>query len=532
MLTDTRSESGTRRLYDEAASTLAQGLGAERAVIAYRDDVGVLALGGVYGHEWFALSDSPVSISLIRQVIESDSNLIYRDVRTDLDARANVSLQLSGAVSVMCIPFHTIDGVVAGAMYVDTVEKSGSFQRRELIFARDCAYWLEGCLAGNSYLPVPEIEAPQKLEKTSVSPISQGSAERGARRSDSRLKYQVPVDSTRLMICFRSLAALTQAGVMIHESLDLLARSSDDGNLGDVLTGLSDAVRNGEPLSSAMERYPRAFPSYLCSAIRIGERSGRLVRVLDVLSRDLEKGQRLIYKLRSALTYPFILSLACGLLLVLGPPYLLQGHLKMLAESGVALPFLTQCLIALSHLMAHPLFWLVLVTGGVAAGVYLRGETGRSRLLSLGRRLPVVGRLMSQVSMAQFTRILCLQLRSGLTILEALGQGRLNCGDPHLREALRAAEDGIRNGETLTEALKQTGHFPLSYLSFIEAGESVGTLEQMTEVIADYQEQELESNLEQFVVLVEPIILAVMGAVTALLLVATIKPTLLILQTL
>jgi type IV pilus assembly protein PilC len=67
---------------------------------------------------------------------------------------------------------------------------------------------------------------------------------------------------------------------------------------------------------------------------------------------------------------------------------------------------------------------------------------------------------------------------------------------------------------------------------FLEAGEQTGTLDRMAEWLADFYENEMEAALARFVSLAEPMIMAFMGAAAALLMVATIKPTILILQAL
>jgi general secretion pathway protein F len=334
------------------------------------------------------------------------------------------------------------------------------------------------------------------------------------------------------MVLFRSLATLTQAGVMIHEGLAALARSSADKRAQSVLQGLSQAVGNGEPLSTAMERYPNAFATSLSSAVRVGERTGRLVHVLDVVSRDLEKGQRLTYKLRSALAYPLMLSAACGLLMLFGPPYLLAGQLKILSESGQPMPLLTQALIMLSNLTGRPSFLIVFALAVAALGRWAASSSGQRLLWSWARHLPVLGRIVRTTSLARFSRSLSLQLRSGMTALEGLGNARKACSDPELAAALREAEDGLRNGRSLTEAFGDSGYFSVTYLSFIEAGEHSGTLVQLTDWLADFYEKELESELERFVSLAEPVLMMSMGFVTMLLLIATLKPTIAILQTL
>lgn len=532
MLKTALSDSRQRAVYEEAVATFAQGLSADRAVIAYLDNSKQLSLGAAYGFTSFSMSNAPISTTLLRDVVHSDRQLIYSDVREDLDLRSNVSLLLSGAVSVLCLPFYDDHGSVCGVLYADTTRKSGAFHRKELLFARDCAIWLEACLADRDNVARPELETETNRLGSSQKPKAATSAETDKqRRAGLGPSGQERVNPASLMVFFRSLATLTQAGVMLHESLDILARSSDDPNLAKIVDGLSRAVFRGEPLSGAMERYSLAFPSYLRSAVRVGERTGRLVQVLDVLSTELEKSQRLVYRLKSALTYPLFLSLACSAMLLLGPPYLLEGHLRVLADSGVPLPFLTQAMIGLSHLLGNPLFLLALTLGVLSIVLYIRSEEGNKRLFRTALRLPVVGKILALLSLSRFSRLLSLQLKAGLTALEALGQARLDAQDPKLQEALRLAEEGIRNGDSLAEALQHSDHFSPGFLSFIEAGEASGTLVKLTEWVADFQEQELESSLERLVTLVEPLIMAFMGFVTTVLLVATLKPTLLILQT-
>ena len=143
-----------------------------------------------------------------------------------------------------------------------------------------------------------------------------------------------------------------------------------------------------------------------------------------------------------------------------------------------------------------------------------------------------MGKALHLASVSRFSSSLSLQLRAGLTISEAISHMGNSVGDTELAQALQQANEGLRAGATLAEALAATEYFPKIFLSFIEAGESSGTLERLSQWVADYYESELETTLEGLTPLLEPIMLAVMGAVTALLLIATLKPTLMILETL
>ena len=49
----------------------------------------------------------------------------------------------------------------------------------------------------------------------------------------------------------------------------------------------------------------------------------------------------------------------------------------------------------------------------------------------------------------------------------------------------------------------------------VEVGESTGALQEMLNSLADFYDEEIETNLGRFVTLVEPILLIVMGIVIA-----------------
>ena len=523
------SESGVRALYQEAADTLARGIRADRAAIFFLDEKQTLSLGGVHGMASFPMTDCPFSVSILSEVLGRDQNRIYSNVPKDSDARDNISLQLSGAVSLLCVPFYDESDKPAGVLYADTSGRVNAFRRQELLYARDCANRLECCLAGRDNLPKPEPESKTAVPSPPVEPPEQARPKRGGL---SRPIASKRVRSASLMIFFRSLSTMLDAGVTINASLSLLAETSEDPAMGQVASGLLKIVLKGEPLSAAMERYPNVFSQAVRSTVRLGERTGRFVHVLDVLSTDLEKGQRLVYRLRSALTYPLALSAVCGLLLLLGPPYLLQGHLRMLQESGVPLPAFTQGMILLSSMVRHPVFFVLLAVGLFTSASWIRTEKGRAKLVDVGRRLPGIGGLLELLDMTLFVRAFSLQLRAGMTAVEGLQLSRQATESPVLKEALYEAERSLRDGATLTEAFAQSGHFSPAFLSFIETGESSGTLERLVAWLADFYERELEAKIDTMTSLAEPIILAVMGVVVAVLLVATVKPTLLILQTL
>jgi type IV pilus assembly protein PilC len=57
-----------------------------------------------------------------------------------------------------------------------------------------------------------------------------------------------------------------------------------------------------------------------------------------------------------------------------------------------------------------------------------------------------------------------------------------------------------------------------------EVGESTGALQEMLNAVADFYDEEIATNMERFVTLIEPVLLVVMGVVIAALLLALYMP--------
>lgn len=398
-------------LAEEAADLLKTGLKADRVAL-FRWQRGQLSLLATAGVLCFPLDQAPISMALVERLAAIDSNLLLNNASSDLETRNDPALRRSGAVSVLCLPFHDRNGYLVGMFYADTQRRPRAFARKELLFARECARWL-GCSeekGDNSPRPVPPHPAKAAVQQVAAVPA----------RTGERPAQDFHADPQEVTIFFRSLATMMAAGLMIHESLRLLARTAKDRRFSEVLEALSQTVTRGRPLSTALDAFPRAFPGYTRSAIKVGERSGRLAYILEILASDLEKSRKLILRVRSALLYPAFLAVACALMLGLGLPFMLRGHLEMLSGSGVPLPWLTHALARVCQAVSSPLSYGLAVGLLGALYAYLRTPAGAHRGRAWLLRVPKLGSALRTLALARFTRSLSLQLRSGLSAVEAL----------------------------------------------------------------------------------------------------------------
>jgi type IV pilus assembly protein PilC len=72
--------------------------------------------------------------------------------------------------------------------------------------------------------------------------------------------------------------------------------------------------------------------------------------------------------------------------------------------------------------------------------------------------------------------------------------------------------------------MSESGAFQDVAVKMVEVGESTGALQEMLHSLADFYDEEIETNLGRFVTLIEPILLIIMGMVIAGLLLSLYMP--------
>ena len=82
----------------------------------------------------------------------------------------------------------------------------------------------------------------------------------------------------------------------------------------------------------------------------------------------------------------------------------------------------------------------------------------------------------------------------------------------------------MKEGRSLSSALATTGYFPELAIDMIEVGESTGALPAMLSSVAEFYEDDVQTQMTAALALIEPIIMIFMGAFVAFVLIALYLP--------
>jgi len=371
-------------------------------------------------------------------------------------------------------------------------------------------------------------EARMRLESDGFRVFAISSAEEGL---SSVLPFggskKGKVKQADFLLFNQQFSALLRAGIPVLQAIGLLKTRSGSANLRVVLADVEEKIKNGIPLSEALEAQG-LFPRIYTASILAGEKSGALDDVLARFVEYLKRSVAVSRKLRGALAYPAFLMVAAFLMVGFLTLYIVPRMSDLFRNlSGTrSLPMITVAVVTLSSAITSNIWWLLplLLILGIASYFYLRSPGGRLVLHKFLLKLPVAGSLIRNMATSQLARSLSTLLSGGITVPDSWDIASQAIGNLELRRRSQGVLPMIREGKGFTQALEQAGWMPPLALDMIGIGEQSGSLREMLDEVASFYDAEAEVRLEQLTTLLEPLILLFMAGVVVVILLAIYLP--------
>ena len=330
----------------------------------------------------------------------------------------------------------------------------------------------------------------------------------------------------------RQLSTLTDAGLPMVQSLQILTDMQPPGPFKNAISSVSDEVQSGTMLSEGMARYPKIWDKLYTNLVKAGETAGALETILRRLAEFREKAQRLKKKVIGALIYPAaVLFIAVGILtfimIVIVPKFE-----KIFQELAIELPALTEFLIGTSRVVGS--YWWMIALGivflFVGGSLARKTESGGAIVDRIMLRFPVLGNVIRKSSVARFTRTLGTLVTSGVGFLDALDITKAATPNIVVRNAIQDVRDSVKEGETINEPLARSGVFNDIVVNMIKVGEETGELDKMLVKIADNYDEEVDEAVSAMMSLMEPILIVFMGGAVGFIVIALFLPLIQIIE--
>lgn len=318
---------------------------------------------------------------------------------------------------------------------------------------------------------------------------------------------------------------LIKAGLPILGSLDLLARRQKIPHFRTQLEDVAGRVKTGESISSAFEAQG-GFPVVYTTTLLAGERSGNLEEVLQRFLDFQRVSLTFRKKLQASLIYPTLLVLMVIALFIFLITFVVPRFAELYEQLGTHLPALTVFLLALGQNAQHYGIYVAVLGAGIGYLAYRWTKTtaGATAVDKVRLALPIFGNVWLKYQVGLFARTLSTLLSGGLPLVPSLETAAKAIDSKQIGQAVYRSVETVREGKGLSVSLAATKVFPELAIEMIEVGESTGALPQMLNSVAEFFEEDVQTNLTAAMSLIEPLILVVMGLVVVMILIALYAP--------
>jgi type IV pilus assembly protein PilC len=329
----------------------------------------------------------------------------------------------------------------------------------------------------------------------------------------------------KFLIFNQQFVTLIRAGLPILKALDLLAERLTDPKLSVHIRRVRDEVRNGALLSDAFARQG-VFPPIYSTSVLAGERSGSLAEVIERFIGYQKLSLSVRKKLLVSLLYPALLIVMVIGLIIFLITFVVPNFAELYSSMNAQLPAPTLILIAIGTTARNYVLlgFGVLVAAIFAFRFWARTPSGKEAVDRVLLKVPVMGEVWLKYQVAQFSRVLSTLLIGGIPLMQALETASDSLGTKVLQQALAKAAKLVREGQSLSGALRTNGMFPSLALDMIEVGESTGALPAMLGSIAEFYEDDVATSVTAALSLIEPVIMIIMGIFVAFVLVSLYLP--------
>jgi MSHA biogenesis protein MshG len=368
-----------------------------------------------------------------------------------------------------------------------------------------------------------------RLAANGITPIhiTHAKTESSTDLSKSLRRFGFGKPSTSDLVLFsRQMFTITKAGIPLLKGLKGLAASTHNEMLREKLEEILRDLEGGRDLAGSLARHPDIFPQLYVSIIRVGEETGTLEKSFQRLAEYLQQDQEMQDRIKAALRYPAIvlcvIAIALGVLTI----FVIPKFEPLFAQLGDDIPWPTLAIMAVSTFVQQ--YWYVVV-GGLAAAVlalrrHVRTEAGRYRWDSLKLRLPVIGKLVHEGSLARISRSLSISMTAGMPVIATLRIIAQAAGNEYMAERVGRLREGVERGEPISRAAASVGMFPPLVIQMLATGEETGDISGLLDEVAGFYEREVDYALKNLSAAIEPLLIITVGGIVCVLALGVMLP--------
>ncbi|MFQ5686860.1 MAG: type II secretion system F family protein [Candidatus Scalindua sp.] len=334
------------------------------------------------------------------------------------------------------------------------------------------------------------------------------------------------INAKDIILFNRQLSTLFAAGIPLLRAIEGIAEQMENKLFRKVLSSISTDIQSGSSFSDALTKHPKVFSSLYVNMVRAGEASGTLDETLKRLASLAEHDMKTRARMKAATRYPkIVISVMCIAVVIL-MTCVVPNFMEIYKQVDLELPLATRMLIAANSIFLN--YWYFLFAGAgciyFVFRAYIKTGQGRRNLDIFKLKVPIFGAIYLKIAMSVFARTMSSLNRSGLSIIANLEICSEVVQNIPISEVINDIKESVKRGESIAVTMKKSRFFTPMVIQMMSAGEESGELDNMLVKVSEYYDMEVDYAIKNIASLIEPVLLAFLGAVVLFLMLAIFLP--------
>jgi len=362
--------------------------------------------------------------------------------------------------------------------------------------------------------------------ETNQSEFGSRDAPRNRSKANYSQHYRKKIKSEDIATFCWQLNIMIEGGVSVADAMGIISEDIDNLHLRDIVQQITQEMKSGESLSDCIAKYPRIFNPIFRAMIMAGETGGSLPMALQRLAKYYEGRDKLIRKIKGALSYPIFISVFVTLIVVAVMVFVIPRFQVIFKQMKGEMPAFTRAFMGIYDVIMHnALYGLMLIIFIVVIfSMYYKSKKGQEQLSKMFLSTPFIGKLISQSFFSMFCKTMSTLLSSGVSVVQALDILKNMTKNEQIKSSVLQVKGRIVEGSNIATAMSDTGFFPSVVSKMVQVGEESGSLPAVLDKTGDYYEKKVDTAITALMGILEPIMIVIVGSVVLVIVLALYLP--------
>ena len=324
----------------------------------------------------------------------------------------------------------------------------------------------------------------------------------------------------------KELAMLLEAGMTLHDSLQIMQDDEPSKDGKEMMQSLIDALEEGESFATALNG-SALFPRYMVHMVEIGEKTGRLVQTLDALSEYYDRQSRLAVTIKSSIMYPAILLVLMIVVVLILIVQVLPIFNDVFSRLGSQMSSLAVTLMNFGTWLGDAAIVIAIVLAVIfVVALFAWLLQGIRNALKKAFMDRFGGRgIFDRIASSRFTSAMSLAMASGLDVTEAMDVAFSISGGSRAVDAKhKKCFEILESGSSLADALTKAEILTSQDGKMLSIGSKGGKSDEAMAEIARRGDIGVQDEIDRIVGRIEPTLVIVSSVIVGVILLSVMLP--------